>query len=108
MLQSEKIISRKAKEQQAETSSNSLDDIKDLLNAKLCEFDTRLTSSEEKLNNVTKDIRLKLNAVRITSQEASAQAQENREVIDGLKFRLAELNETVRNEAIQFTSEILR
>ena len=94
------MTSRKAKEQQAATKSNSLEEIKDLLNAKLSEFGTRLTSLEEKLDNVTKDIHLKLNAVETAAQEASTYAQENREVKEGLKFRLAELNETVSNQAI--------
>ena len=47
MLQSEKMVSRKAKELQAVTSSNSLEEIKDLLNSKFSELDTRLTSLEE-------------------------------------------------------------
>ena len=94
------MMSRKAKEQQAATSSNSLELIKDLLNAKFSELGTRLTSLEEKLDNVTKDIHLKLNAVETTAKEASTYAQENREETEGLKFRLAELNETVSNQAI--------
>ena len=92
--------SRKAKEQQSAISSNSLEEIKDLLNTKFSELDTRLTSLEEKLDNVAKDIHLKLNAVETTAQEASTYARENREEIEGLKFRLAELNETVSNQAI--------
>ena len=94
------MASRKAKEQQAATGSNSLDEIKDLLNSKFSEPSTRLTSLEDKLNNVTKDIHLKLNAVETKVQEASTCAQENREDIEGLKFRLAELNETVSNQVI--------
>ena len=58
------------------------------------------TSLEEKLNSVTKDIHIKLNAVKTTAQEASTYACENREEIESLKFRLAELNETVSNQAI--------
>ena len=100
MLQSEKMASGKANEQQAATSSKGLDEIKDLLNAKFSELGTRLTSLEEKLDNVTKDIHLKLNAVETTAQEASTCAWENREEIEGLKFRLAELSETVSNQAI--------
>ena len=94
------MTSAKAKEQQAATGSNSLDEIKDLLNAKFSELGTRLTSLEDKLDSVTKDIHLKPNAVETTAQEASTCstcAQENREEI-GLK--LAELNETVSNQAI--------
>ena len=34
------------------------------------------------------------------AQEASTYAQENREKLEGLKLRLAELNETVSNQAI--------
>ena len=83
------MASRKAKEQQAATGSNSLDEIKDLLNAKFSEIGTRLTSLEDKLDNVTKVIHLKLNAVGTTAQEASTCARENREEIDGLKFRFA-------------------
>ena len=94
------MASRKAKEQQAATGSNRLHEIKDLLNAKFSELGTRLTSLEDKLDNVTKDIHLKLNAVETTAQEASTCARENREEIEGLKFRLAELNETVNNQAI--------
>ena len=71
MLQSEKMATGKANEQQAATSSKGLDEIKDLLNAKFSELGTRLTSLEEKLDNVTKDIHLKLNAVETTAQEAS-------------------------------------
>ena len=63
------MASRKPKEQQAATSSNSYGAIKDLLNAKLCELDTRLPTLEEKLNNVTKNIHLKLSAFVTTSQE---------------------------------------
>ena len=94
------MASTKAKEQQAATGSNSLDEIKDLLNAKFSELGTRLTSLEDKLDSVTKDIHLKPKAVETTAQEASTWstcAQENREEI-GLK--LAELNETVSNQAI--------
>ena len=100
MLQSEKMASRKAKEQQAATGSNILDEIKDLLNAKFSELGTRQTSLEDKLDSVTKDIHLKLNAVKTTAQEASTCAQENREEIEGLKFRLAELYETASNQTI--------
>ena len=94
------MASRKAKEQQAATGSNRLHEIKDLLNAKFSELGTRLTSLEDKLDSVTKDIHLKPKAVETTAQEASTWstcAQENREEI-GLK--LAELNETVSNQAI--------
>ena len=41
-----------------------------------------------------------LNAVKTTSQVASREARENREEIKRLKFRLAEINETVNNQAI--------
>ena len=94
------MASRKAKEQQAATGSNILDEIKDLLNAKFSELGTRQTSLEDKLDSVTKDIHLKLNAVKTTAQEASTCAQENREEIEGLKFRLAELYETASNQTI--------
>ena len=100
MLQSEKMASRKAKEQQAASKSNSSEEIKDLLNVKFSELGTRLTLLEEKLDSVTKDIHLKLNAVETTAQEAITHARENREEVEGLKFRLAELNETVSNQAI--------
>ena len=65
------MASGKANKQQAATSSKGLDEIKDLLNAKFSELGTRLTSLDEKLGNVTKDIHLKLNAVETTAQEAS-------------------------------------
>ena len=97
MLQSEKMTSRKTKRQQVAINRNSLKEIKDLFNAKFSELGTRITSLEEKLDSVTKDIHLKLNAVETTAQEASTHARENREEIKGLKFRLAELNETVNN-----------
>ena len=100
MLQREKIASRKAREQQAATSSNNLEEVKDLLNAKFTELGTRKTSLEEKLDNVTKDIHLKLNAIETTAQEASTYARQNREEIEGLKVRLAELNESFSNQAI--------
>ena len=100
MFQSEKMASKKAKEQQAATASNSLDEIKDLLNAKFRELGARLTSLENKLDSVTKDIHPKLNAVETIAQEASTCARGNREEIEGLKFRLAELNETISNQAI--------
>ena len=48
------MASRKTKEQQAATSSNSLGEIKDLLNAKFSETCTRITSLEEKLNKTQK------------------------------------------------------
>ena len=93
------MTSRKAKERQAATSRNSLDEIKDLLIAKFSELGTRLTFLQEKLDNVTKDIHLKPNAAKATAQGASTCAWENREEI-GLKFRLAELYEIVSNQAI--------
>ena len=76
-----------------------IEEIKDLLNAKFSKFGTRLTL-EQKLGNVTIDIHLKLNAVENTVQESSTCARENGEEIEGLKFRLTELNETVSNQAI--------
>ena len=100
MLRSENMASRKVKEQQAASNSNSLEEIKDLLNVKFSELGTRITLLEEKLNSVTKDIHLKLNAIKTTAQEASTNARENREEIESLKFRLAELNETVGNQTI--------
>ena len=75
------MASRKAKELQVATNSNSLEEIKDLLNAKFSELGTRLTSLEEKLDSVTKDIHLKVNAVETTAQEATTYARENREEI---------------------------
>ena len=71
-----------------------------MLDTKFSELGTRLTSLGDKLNSVTKDIHLKLNAVETTAQEASTCAQENREEIEALNFRLAELNETISNQAI--------
>ena len=79
------MASRKTKEWQAATSSTSLEEIKDLLNTKFSELGTRLVL-EEKIDNVTIDIHLKLNAVETTAQEASTYAQENREEIEGLRF----------------------
>ena len=70
-----------------------------MLNAKFSEFGTRLISLEEKLNSATKDINLKLNLIETTAQETGTQAPENREEIEGLKFRLAEVNYTVSNQA---------
>ena len=93
------MASRKAKVQQATTGSNSLGKSKDLLNAKFTELGIRLTLLEDKIDSVTKDIHLKLNAVETTAQEASTCARENREEIEGLKFRLVKLNETVSNQA---------
>ena len=57
------MASTRAKELQAATNSNSLEDIKDLLKTKFNELGTRLTSLEEKLDSVIKDIHLKLSAV---------------------------------------------
>ena len=70
-----------------------------MLNAKFSEFGTRLISLEEKLNSATKDINLKLNLIETTAQETGTQAPENREEIEGLKFRLAVVNYTVSNQA---------
>ena len=71
-----------------------------MLSAKFNELGTRLTSLEEKPNNITKDIHLKVNAVETTTQEASTCAQEKREDVEGLEFRLVERNKTVSNQAI--------
>ena len=71
-----------------------------MLNAKFSELGTRLTSLEKKFDNVIKNIHLELNAVETTAQEVCTYVRENREEIEGLKFRLAELNETVNNQAI--------
>ena len=49
MIQNEKMAFRKAKELQAASNSNSLKEIKDLLNTKFSELGTRLTSLNEKL-----------------------------------------------------------
>ena len=100
MLQSEKMASRKAKEQQAATSSDSLNEIKDLLNTKFSELGTRLTSLDEKLGDAIIDIHLKPIVVETTTQEACTCARENWEDIEVLKFRLAELNDTVSNQPI--------
>ena len=91
---------RKAKELQAASNSNILEEIKDLLNAKFSDLGTRLISLTERLDSVTKNIHLKLNVVETTAQETSTYARENTEEIEGLKFRLSELNETVSNKAI--------
>ena len=48
------MASTRAKELQAATNNNSLEDIKDLLNTKFNELGTRLTSLEEKLDSVIK------------------------------------------------------
>ena len=57
------MASTRAKELQAATNNNSLEDIKDLLDTKFNELGTRLTSLEEKLDSIIKNIHLKLNAV---------------------------------------------
>ena len=71
------MASRKAKEQQAATSSNSLNEIKDLLYTKFSELGTRRTSLDEKFGDAIIDIYLKPIAVETTTQEASTCAREN-------------------------------
>ena len=94
------MVSRKANQLHAATNTNILEEIEEMFSAKFSELHTRLTSLEEKINSVTKDIHLKLNAVETTVQEPSTYTRENREEIAGLRFRLAELNETVSNQEI--------
>ena len=94
------MVSRKTKELQAASNTNILEEIKDLFNAKFSELGTRLTSLEEKINSVTKDIHLKLNAVETPLHKTSTYTRENREETEGLKFRLVELNETVSNQSM--------
>ena len=93
------MTSRMSKERQAATSSNSLEEIKDLLSAKSSELGTRLASLEQKLDNVTKDIHLKLNAVETTAQEASTYARENREDIHQLDIQV----ENLKNRSLRKT-----
>ena len=95
------MTSRMTKEQQAATSSNSLEENKDLLNARFSELSATLASLEEKLDNVTKDIHLKVNAVETTAQEASTYARENREDIHQLDIHVANLkNRSLRKTLV--------
>ena len=75
------ISARKAKDQQAANSSNSLEETKDLLNTKLIELGTRLTSLEEKLDNATKDIHFKCSQDYSPGSYYITYARENREEI---------------------------
>ena len=79
---------QKAKELQAATNSNNLEEIKDLFSAKFSELGTRLTSLEEKLNNVTNDIDHKLSAVETTDQEASTYAQYKIELLSCAQYKI--------------------
>ena len=68
------------------STNDSLDEIKALLNEKFDESSSKLVSIEEKVNTIARGICIKMEQIEKKAEDAKANASNNRKEIEILKF----------------------
>ena len=72
------------------STNNSLDEIKALLNEKFDEFSNKLASIEEKFDTTAREIYIKMEQIEKKAEDAKANASNNSDEIESLTFEMKE------------------
>ena len=80
------------------STNNSLDEIKGLLNEKFDEFGNRLVSIEEKFDATAREIYIKIEQIEKKAEDAKANASNNSDEIESLKFEMKEQSDKIRKQ----------
>ena len=88
----------KGKDNSSSSTNNSLDEIKALLNEKFDDFSKKLISIEEKFDTTAREIYIKMEQTEKKAKEAKANASNNSDEIESLKFEMKEQSEKMSNQ----------
>ena len=88
----------KGKDNSSSSTNNSLDEIKALLNEKFDDFSKKLISIEEKFDTTAREIYIKMEQTEKKAEEAKANASNNSDEIESLKFEMKEQSENISNQ----------
>ena len=80
------------------STNDSLDEIKALLNKKFDEFSNKLVSIEEKFDTTAREIYIKMEQIEKKAQDAKANASNNSVKIESLKFEMKEQNDKISKQ----------
>ena len=80
------------------TNKDSLGEIKALLNEKLDELSNKLVSIEEKFGIIAKEIYIKMEQIEKKAEEAKANASNNSDGIESLKFEMKEQSDKISKQ----------
>ena len=78
------------------STNNSLDEIKVLLNEKFDEFSNKLVSIEEKFDTTAREIYIKMEQIEKKAEDAKANASNNNDKIESLKFQMKDQSKSVK------------
>ena len=77
------------------STNNSLDEIKPLFNEKFDEFSNKLVSVEEKFDTTAREIYIKMEHIEKKAEDAKANASNNIDEIENLKFEMKEQSDKI-------------
>ena len=80
----------KGKDSSCSSTNNSLDEIKALLNEKFDDFSKKLFSIEERFDTTAREIYIKMEQIEKKAEETKANARNNSDEIESLKFEMKE------------------
>ena len=80
------------------STNDSLDEIKALLNKKFDEFSDKLVSIEEKFDTTAREIYIKMEQIEKKAQDAKANASNNSVKIESLKFEMKEQSDKISKQ----------
>ena len=80
------------------STNDSLDEIKALLNKKFDEFSNKLVSIEEKFDTTAREIYIKMEQIEKKAQDAKANASNNSVKIESLKFEMKEQSDKISKQ----------
>ena len=80
------------------STNDSLDEIKALLNKKFDEFSNKLVSIEEKFDTTAREIYIKMEQIGKKAQDAKANASNNSVKIESLKFEMKEQSDKISKQ----------
>ena len=88
----------KGNDNSSSSTNNSLDEIKALLNEKFDDFSKKLILIEEKFDTTAREIYIKMEQTEKKAKEAKANASNNSDEIESLKFEMKEQSEKMSNQ----------
>ena len=80
------------------STSNSLDEIKALLNETFDEFSNKLVSIEEKFDTTAREVYIKMEQIEKKAGDAKANASNNSHKIESLKFEMKEQSDKISKQ----------
>ena len=80
------------------SNNNNLDETKGLLNEKFDDFSKKHISVEEKFDNIAREIYIKMEQIEKKAEDAKANASNNSNEIESLKFEMKKKSEKISKQ----------